>query len=218
MTCFRLLKNWKLAVNSMIIGITGGIGSGKSRVARYWSMAFRLKLLNLDGLCRQLLLKEKPGWLAIKNELGDKRFFTDTGELDRKNLRRAIFVDSALRDRVDRRLHPLVKAKMADICRQNDKGNDNSTLWVVEIPLLFEAGWQDEVETVIVVYADISTRISRIMDRDGVSEEEAFMAVSSQKTLEEKAEQADFVIENDDTWLSTCRQVLFLGRLLGKKC
>ncbi len=196
----------------MIIGITGGIGSGKSQVANYWSMLFRLRSLNLDDLCQQLLLKERPGWLAIKNEFGDKRFFTDAGELDRKSLRRAIFVDSALRCRVDRCLHPLVKAEMRSICT---KGSDD--LWLVEIPLLFEVGWEDEVDTVVVVSADLSTRVMRIMVRDNVSEQEAFMAINVQKTMDEKVKKADFVIKNNGVWIDTCRQVLSLGRLLCKK-
>ncbi len=197
----------------MIIGITGGIGSGKSRVAGYWSMMFCLKLLSLDEICRQLLVKEKPGWLAIKNEFGDKFFSAAYGELDRKKLRREIFADSALRGRVDSCLHPLVKEEMTGICKKGNKG----TVWLVEIPLLFEAGWQSEVDLVVVVYADISTRVARVVGRDGVSDREALKAIDAQKTMEEKVEKADCVIKNNGSWLETCRQVLSLGRLLDKK-
>jgi dephospho-CoA kinase len=196
----------------MIIGITGCIGSGKSSVAGYWSMMFRLKLLNLDEVCRRLLIKEKPGWLAIKDEFGDKRFFTNTGELDRKKFRRAIFADSALRGRVDRCLHPLVKMEMINTCKKN-----SNTVWLVEIPLLFEAGWQGEVDVIVVVSADISTRVARVVGRDGVSAGEAIEAVKAQESMDEKVRKADFVIKNEGTWLNTCRQILSFGRLINRK-
>lgn len=175
-------------------------------------MVFRLKSLNLDEVCRRLLITGNPGWLAIKSEFGDKRFFRDSGELDRKSFRCQIFSDSALRKRVDRCLHPLVKAEMDDICK-----NGSCATWLVEIPLLFEAGWQDEVDTVIVVDADIETRITRIMARDGVSEGETLRAINGQKPMEEKIERADFVIKNDGAWPDTCLQVLSIGRLVGRK-
>jgi len=191
----------------MIIGITGSIGSGKSRVARFWSTFFELPLLDLDCLCRQLLEQGEPGWLALQARFGH-RFFARDGSLDRVGLRGAIFQDDALRHTVDATLHPVVRTSM----------HKRFALWktttaLVEIPLLFEAGWQQDVDRIVVVTADRAERSRRIMARDGVGVEESVRALSAQEPLEDKVLAADHVIENGGWWVETCLQVLHLGRL-----
>ena len=78
---------------------------------------------------------------------------------------------------------------------------------LIEIPLLFEAGWQESVDMIIVVYADMAVRLQRIMQRDQVSEEQAKKAVTAQQCLREKAASADHVIDNTGLWEQTCSQV-----------
>lgn len=191
----------------MIIGITGGIGSGKSRVVQLWSFFFDLPLLDLDDICRQLLKKEHPGWLGLRKWFGN-RFFDQDGNLDRAAFRQAIFTDNVLRNEVDSLLHPLAKSCMRDQCRQM-----SASIILVEIPLLFEAEWQQEIDRVVVVFADQATRCARIVARDGVSWKESAQAIGSQAPLGEKAMVADHVIENNGAWPDTSLQVLHLGRL-----
>ncbi len=193
-----------------IIGVTGGISSGKTRICNWLAEQYRVPLIDLDDICRQLLQPQAPGWSALKGLLTDN-FFTDAGELDRRVLRRAIFADAALRRRVDALLHPLARQTMTEqICWQE------FPVVLVEIPLLFEAGWQDTVGLIIVVYAPVSVRLQRIIQRDQVSEEQARMAINGQQCLFKKAIYADHVIDNTRDWQQTLPQLSLLGsRLFG---
>ena len=183
-----------------LIGITGGIGSGKSRACRFLADLSGWPLLDIDQICRALLQPDMPGWLALRQALGSD-FFT-AGELNRPKLREAIFADAALRQQVDGLLHPLAKQAMLQQAAQQ-----TTPLVLAEIPLLFEAGWQDSVSQIVVVYADETVRLRRIMERDQVSEEQAWRAIAAQMPLEDKARLADHLIDNSAAWESTCAQL-----------
>ncbi|MGX9727143.1 MAG: dephospho-CoA kinase [Candidatus Electronema sp. VV] len=184
-----------------LIGITGGIGSGKSCACRFLADLGGWPLLDLDQICRALLLPEMPGWQALRQSLG-RDFFTAAGELNRPKLREAIFADASLRQQVDGLLHPLAKQEMAA-----QAARLNAPLVLAEIPLLFEAGWQDSVSQIVVVYADEAVRLRRIMERDQVSKEQARRAIAAQMPLEDKARLADHLIDNSAAWESTCAQL-----------
>jgi dephospho-CoA kinase len=193
-----------------VIGITGGIASGKSKVCHYLAELCQLPVINLDELCRQLLQPGAPGWLAIEELTGEKFLSAEPGrEIDRQAFRNALFADSRFRRQVDGLLHPLARAEMtARIERING-------MVLVEIPLLFEAGWQDDVETIIVVYADRAVQVQRVIDRDHVSEEQAEQAVIAQMSPVKKVEQADYVIDNSLSWQHSCLQLQKLSDCLG---
>ncbi len=195
----------------MIIGITGGIGAGKSRVANFWASFFDHPLLDLDVLCRQLLDQEQPGWLALHKRFGC-RFFDQGGNLDRVAFRTAIFNDDSLRNEVNLLLHPLARSCMHGRCRQLAE----STI-LIEIPLLFEAQWQQDVDRIVVVYADSVTRSRRITARDCVSEQECARALEAQDSLDEKAMAADHVLDNSGPWVETWLQIMHLGKLYVRK-
>jgi dephospho-CoA kinase len=195
-------------VEQQVIGITGGIGSGKSRVCSFLAGEYGFPLINLDSVCRDLLQPQKAGWQALRTLLSDE-YFRENGELDRPRFRRQLFADSALRSRVDALLHPLARReteqRIVGLVADPDPDLDGPIL--VEIPLLFEAGWQGSVDLIVVVYADISIRLQRIMQRDRVSGEQAKKAVAAQQCLLEKAAAADYVIDNSGPWERTCAQI-----------
>lgn len=188
-----------------LIGITGGIGSGKSRACRFLADLNGWPLLDIDHICRALLQPDMPGWLALRQAFGSD-FFT-AGELNRPKLREAIFADAALRQQVDGLLHPLAKQAMLQQAAQQ-----TTPLALAEIPLLFEAGWQDSVSQIVVVYADEAMRLRRIMERDQVSEEQAWRAIAAQMPLEDKARLADHLIDNSAAWESTCAQLRHVAK------
>jgi dephospho-CoA kinase len=190
------------------IGITGGIGSGKSRVSDYFAEICRLPIISLDLVCRDLLEPDNTGWLSLRGLLGNS-FFDSSGVLDRAALRRELFADTALRGQVDALLHPLAREEMHSRVAEIDGPV------LIEIPLLYEAGWQDDVDVVVVVLADSEMCCKRIMERDRVSLDEARKAVAAQMSPEEKARRADHVIDNSGSWNTTCRQVEALADLLG---
>ncbi len=197
-------------MTQMVLGITGGIGSGKSAVSRLLACYCLAPLIDLDQCCRHLLDVNQDGWLALRHHFGDM-FFRDSGEVNRALLRETIFSDTAIRQQVDRLLHPLARAAM----RQQKAGID-SELILVEIPLLYEAGWEPEVDAVLVVYARPGAQCCRVMRRDGVSRREAVQAVAAQMKLAEKARRAEYVIDNSGSWSVTRDQVIALGRRLSR--
>ena len=184
-----------------IIGITGGIGSGKSRVCSYLAELGGWPLINVDHICRQLLMPQAAGLTALRTVLA-ANFFTAVGELNRPKLREAIFADSVLRQQIDNLLHPLAKKEMVA-----QAAASAAPMVLAEIPLLFEAGWQDIVSVTIVVYATEAVRLRRIIVRDQVGEEQARQAIFAQMPLEEKKRLASYFIDNSSDWLKTCDQL-----------
>lgn len=190
------------------IGITGGIGSGKSRVARFWSRFAGIDLIDLDDLCRELLLPGKRGLVAMERHFG-RQFIGGDGRLLRTKLREAIFSDRAVRREVDAILHPLAGEALEKSVAEKDSGQI-----LIEIPLLFEAGWQDAVEKIVLVYADAATRCNRISRRDNVSLEAAEKAIAAQWPMADKVLFSDHVIDNSGAWPATCLQTIRLAGLL----
>ena len=184
----------------LIVGITGGIGSGKSRVCQYLAEICHLPVVNLDIICKDLLAKGAPGYQALQKELGEV-FFTLSGELDRVLFRTAIFSDRKLRQQVNSILHPLARQEML----RQISGLSGTVL--IEIPLLFEAGWQGDVDYIVVVYADDDICCQRIVQRDSVVKDQAVNSIAAQHSLADKARQADVVIDNSGHWVDTCHQV-----------
>ncbi len=193
---------------SRIIGITGGIGSGKSRVCRYLARLCQIPVIDLDEICRQLLHSGHAGWQVLRTVI-DKKFFLPSGDLDRELFREELFLDKSLRRKVDKILHPLAQKEMK--CQTGKYQG----LVLAEIPLLFEAGWQDVVDFIVVVSADEATRVERIVQRDQVTEEQARAAIRAQLPLEEKASRAHYVVTNAGSWKKTCQQLNLLTEVLG---
>ena len=98
----------------MIIGVTGGIGAGKSSVAGLLGKILKFDVLSADILCRNLLQQNMPGWYGIREKWGD-RFFDQNGNIDRPVLRQALFVDPVIRQGVERVLHPFVQIGRAHV-------------------------------------------------------------------------------------------------------
>ncbi len=193
-----------------VIGITGGIGTGKSRVARYLAQRCLVERVDLDNICRKLLAPGAAGLRAISNAFGAV-FFTASGELDRVAFRRALFADDKLRTQVDALLHPLAREAM----KQQIAGCQGMVF--VEIPLLFEAKWQQDVDAVIVVAADTNEQVKRIIQRDKVTEKQALQSIASQLPLQDKIAMAHHVVDNSGAWQSTCHQLDQLAETLGCK-
>lgn len=198
-------------MSSFVLGITGGIGSGKSCVSRLLASYCLAPLVDIDQCCRHLLEIEQPGWRTLRTVFGET-FLQSDGAIDRVALRRALFEDSAIRRQVDAVLHPLAREAM-----RKQVNSYHAALVLVEIPLLFEAGWHKDVDAVLVVYARKAVRCLRIMRRDGVSRREASRAMVAQMDLREKAGQADFLIDNSKAWTVTRSEVISLGNLLTER-
>jgi dephospho-CoA kinase len=196
--------------DNLLIGLTGGIGSGKSRVAELFT-AYGALVVDADQIARFILEPGEKGWQALQDKFGGQFIKEDQG-VDRKKLRQSIFSDPELKGTVDAILHPLIRDEVTRICEKGRVGN--YPLTVVEVPLLYEAGWQDDFNQVIVVAANDETCLQRIMTRDKVSRREAEQAMAAQMDISTKVVLADHVIDNSGGWDDTAHQVEKLFRKL----
>lgn len=195
----------------MITGITGGIGSGKSSAAEFLAHHFSVTFLSADNTVHDLLEPGKEGWQAIKKI--NPLFILRDQTINKPLLRRTLFEDSQLREEINASIHPLVKSKiLAEIDRSVSQ--DNASFFLVEVPLLFEANWQDMFNNIILVYASEEKCVDRIVSRDNVSVKEAKRSLKSQWSLTEKAELADYVVDNSGPWSDTELQLVHIGNLI----
>lgn len=190
-----------------LIGITGTIGSGKSSVCRFLAGVSGLPVIDIDKLCRDLLVIDQPGWQALRANLQGMYFLPD-GQLDRKKLRSAIFADAGLRRRIDDLIHPLAQERLL-----NEAAQLNGPV-LVDVPLLFEAGWQEFFSATVMVFADAGTCCRRLIARDRISGDEAGKALQAQMNPGEKMMLAEHVIDNRYCWLWTRLQARHLAEIL----
>lgn len=200
--------------HTSVVAITGGMGSGKSSVAAYLCELGGAKGLNADTICRQLLEPGAAGWSAMRKVFGD-RFFLADQHIDRPQLRKVLFEDCEFRHELDAILHPLARNEIFS-CLKEEIGRVPSAQarFVVEVPLLYEAGWEHDFSQVVVAYADEKSCLRRIMLRDRISEAEAQKSIAAQMPLSHKALLADHVIDNSGPWPDTCLQIVHLRNFL----
>ncbi|PIE59829.1 MAG: dephospho-CoA kinase [Desulfobulbus propionicus] len=178
----------------IVVAVTGGIGTGKSSVCRLLSAFSGAALVDVDMISRNLLYRGSAAWLILRDTLG-ANYFDGTGELDRAALRNAIFSDPTLRKTVNAFLHPLIYEKMVAEIK-----NCKHHLVFVDIPLLFEVGWQDDFDSVVVVFTEKEVQCERIVQRDRVTREQAEASIASQLNINEKIDKADYLIDNSCSW------------------
>ena len=191
------------AVSIRVFGLTGGIGSGKSAVAK----RFRdrtLPVIDADLLAREVVAPGTDGLGELAKLLGEQ-ILTDQGALDRGRVADLVFSDPNTRERVNAIIHPRIRALAR--ARFAALEEDGHPLGCYEVPLLFEKKLEDSYRPVVVVVAKEPTCIARVMARDGSSESQARARMQAQLPLEEKARRADFVIDNEgalsETWRRT---------------
>lgn len=178
----------------MVVGLTGGLGTGKSLVAKELKR-LGAHLVDADGIAREVTISGTPAYDGIKKEFGPG-FIGPEGEIDRKALATLVFSDPERLKRLNEITHPAIireiEARVAAIEKDHPGG-----IIVVDAPLLIEVGLEKKVDRVVVVYADEKTQLERVMDRDGLGREEARMRINAQMPVKEKVEFADFVIDGN---------------------
>jgi len=186
-----------------LIGLTGGIASGKSTVA---AILRRLgaAIVNADELAREVVQPGTPGWKEIVETFGPEALQPDQS-LDRQKLRKIVFSDPAARKKLEAIIHPKVRALAQQRFQERAAAGDE--IVVYEVPLLFEGNLQDSLRPIILVAADTSTQKERLKKRNQLGESEAEKHISAQMSLEEKRRLADYVIENDGSLEDLERQV-----------
>src|SRR5262245_54187395 len=187
-----------------LVGLTGGIASGKSAVSRQLQ-ELGCRLGGADALAREVVAPGEPAWRAVVAEFG-RDVTSAGGQLDRKRLGALVFADPVRRKALEAITHPAIMARrQAILDAWASEGFDG--LVVLDIPLLIEVGAVGHVDRVVLVYAERDVQLERLVARDSFDRAEAERRVASQMPLEEKVRHADYVIDNSGTPEETAAQV-----------
>jgi len=175
-----------------IIGLTGGIGSGKSAAAKILK-ELGLKVIDLDQITHELMMPSELGYIEIKKEFGEK--YIDTkGAIDRKLLREEIFSSFDLKKRIESILHPIIFEE----CNKQLNLLKHEKYIVLVIPLLFETkNYISIIDESLLIDCDLETQIERVIKRDNVSKALANRIIKNQMNRQEKQLLADKIILND---------------------
>ncbi|MEH7157640.1 dephospho-CoA kinase [Neobacillus drentensis] len=189
---------------SLVIGLTGGIASGKSTVSNIFK-EMNITVVDADIEARLAVMKGETAYHKIIADFGEG-ILMDTGEIDRQKLGSIIFNQADKRQRLNEIVHPEVRKRMND---QVEKAKQNGEeVIVLDIPLLFESKLTYMVDKTILVFVDNETQLKRLMVRNNLSVEDAEARIHSQMPLADKIKLADAVINNNGAIEETKKQLL----------
>lgn len=194
-----------------VIGVTGGIGSGKSTFSKMLADHLGARLFDADSAARELLESDRAVCQEITTELFAEAYSPD-GKPDRAAIRRLVFHDPAAKARLESILHPRIRERWTQLaaeCRQD------ATPVVVEIPLLFETGAEHFFDRIVTVACSHETQLARTAAR-GLPRDEAESIIRSQLPLERKTSLAHFVVWNDGSLTNLENQASELAKILRK--
>lgn len=187
-----------------ILGLTGGIASGKSTVSAYLAQNGAL-IIDADLIARQVVAKKSSGLKQIVAKFGGE-ILTASGELDRKKLGKLVFSNKELLKNLTDITGPLIRA---EILREIEAAKKAQVkLVVLDIPLLFETGYQTLCDKVMVVTIPSKSQLERVMKRDNLSAAEARKRIANQLPASKRNELADVLIDNSKSVAETYQQVL----------
>lgn len=174
------------------IGITGGIGSGKSYVSRLLTEHYGIPVYNTDSEAKRLMLSDEGIRRRLTALLG-KEVYKSDGTLNKPLLANYLFADSCHAGQINAIVHPQVKA---DFLKWADR-QTGCEIVALESAILFESGFDNIVDKVVMVYAPVELRIHRVMLRDGTTEEKIRQRIVAQMDDKAKQDRSDFIIFND---------------------
>lgn len=187
---------------AQIVGLTGGIASGKSTVASFFKDA-DIPVIETDHIAKTILQPGTDAFSAVVDHFGDDILLSE-GIINRKALGNRIFKDENERNILNQIVHPEVRTitqSKADVLKK-----EGHALIVIDVPLLFEAGFDQDVDVTLVISIPKEIQIERLMARDGIERAYALKKINAQMPLKEKRKRADFVIDNRGSILDTKNQ------------
>lgn len=177
---------------TFILGLTGGIATGKSTVSRFFE-SHGIPVVDADKGARHVMEPGQAAYHAVVKTFGQEILNGD-GTIDRTRLGAIVFNDPDKLKKLNETVHSHVLNWIRD--KKNKLINADYPLVVLDIPLLYEIGLEDEADVIMVIYADPETQLKRLMKRDGLSEREAQKRIDAQESIDSKAEKADVIIDN----------------------
>ena len=188
---------------SFVLGVTGGIASGKSTVVNFLKTE-GFPVVDGDIVAREVVEPGSEGLNALEEMFGSEILQKD-GSLDRKKLGALIFQNEQKRQVLNKTLDPFIRG---EIEKQTAEAKNKSDLVIVDIPLLFEGHYEAMMSAVAVVYVTPEIQLKRLMNRNDLSEKAALARINSQLSLEQKKKRADIVFDNCNSQERTKEQVL----------
>ncbi|MFX1673347.1 dephospho-CoA kinase [Paraburkholderia sp. A2WS-5] len=182
------------------VGLTGGIGSGKSTVADLFA-ARGVPLVDTDVIAHRITAPHGIAMPSIASQFGPE-FVAADGSMDRARMRALVFGDESARKRLEAITHPLIRAET-----ERETREAKGPYVIVVVPLLVESGnWKTRVDRVLAVDCSVETQIARVMNRNGFTREQVLAIIARQATREARLAAADDVIVNDGATLETLAQ------------
>ena len=188
----------------IIIGLTGGIGSGKSSVAAMFKDEGAY-VIDFDYLARVVVEPDTPAWRDIVDYFGQEILFPDR-TLNRSKLAEIVFSDALSRKALEGFTHPRIFEKR-DILLKDIKAKDSQAIVIVDVPLLFELSLNKNFDTIILVYVSRDIQIERTIKRDDILKEEVEKRLKAQINIEKKKLLSDYIINNEGSMNNTKDQV-----------
>ena len=191
----------------MVVGLTGGIGSGKSSAANIFK-EFGIDCIDADNAAKNILDLNEDARKLFINEFGDKYIDKDY-KINREILREDIFNDKSKIEKLESIIHPKVRDEIFKFIE-----NSSSIYTIVDVPLIFETNSKDFYDKIVLVDCETNTQISRASQRDNRSNESIMKIIKNQATREQRLSIADYVISNDSTFENLKKEVIKTHQLL----
>jgi len=188
-----------------LVGLTGGIGSGKSTVCNIFR-ELGVPIIDTDDIARQVVTPGSAGLERLQQEFGPEILSPD-GSLNRARLRHTIFSNAEKRQRLEDIIHPLIRMQLKEQLTEI-----NAPYVIVAIPLLLEKGWQNEVDRILVVDSTEQQQVERTLARDECDRELVNKIIQSQSSRQQRLAAADDIIHNDSDMAALHTQVELLHR------
>lgn len=198
----------------VVIGLTGGIASGKSTVSKELR-SLGVPIYDADEASRQAVAKGSPALEQVAKAFGHE-YLTAEGELNRPKVAELVFNDAAARAKLEGIIHKLVWQGAEDFLEQCRK--EAQPLAVLDVPLLIECGWHQRVDSVWLVSVSKELQIERGLQRGGITKENLLARIEAQMSLEEKSRVADVVLDNSGSLENIIEQVRQQVRLVKDGC
>lgn len=198
---------------TVVLGITGGIATGKSTVSEIFQ-SHNIPVIDADQIAREIMMPNSLALNQIKKVFGSE-VFCSNGELDRQKLGQIIFYSQEKRQQLNHITGPLIRKII--LSRREEYLKEKVPVLVLDIPLLYESNYLAYVDLTLVVYVPKEVQLERLMERDGITKEEAMRKITSQMPIEKKKELADIVVNNEYDKAELVRRVeTIISKLLQK--
>lgn len=186
-----------------VIGLTGGIGSGKSSVAR-WFKKKGIPVLDADAMVRHVLTKDPDTIACIQEEFGPG-VIAPNGEVDRPRLGKLVFADESARKALENIIYPRIEVLRQEKLEIFAINGHKLCIW--DVPLLFEKGLENLVQETVLVWVPLEIQLARVKKRDKLNEEDILARINAQMPLSKKYDLANVIIDNSGIWEDTERQL-----------